>query len=149
MSQQPTLTERIEELRVLNLQLRHQLEVAEVQIPIINQTLKQLASIELAPKHVILGPVIFERPYGPGDGAGDSAQVVQAALIANRGLGVVLWDLDEYKRFRNDPAPDYDAISRRFVDFDENDLATKALLMAVTGELVNRVCRQIVPPGRS
>jgi hypothetical protein len=146
MTQSLTVSQRIQQLRTLNIQLRRQLEVAEAQVPVINDLLKQLDTIQLGCKRAFLDPVIYQRLYDRGYGPEDSCQVIQATAVAGHGLGVTLWDIDEYQAFCKRPWLDDHTVLVHFVAFDDLESSIKALLMPQVEPLLNRICQQILPP---
>lgn len=81
----------VEELQVVNLRLRQQLELAEAQLPAVNALIDQLTRLDLANGVIVLGDVIYQRPYTPGQGPTDSGQLYQTAVKIPDGLGLVLW----------------------------------------------------------
>lgn len=122
----PSLLER---LRQLNLSLRLQLDQAEARIPAINDLIEQLGAIDLLCEAALLGLVIYERHYDLSKGPRDSGQVLQSALMIPGGIGVLLWDTDEYLAFRSDPDPNEASLFLKFVPFDDCEGAVKALLL--------------------
>jgi len=128
MSENP-IRNYVEQLQYLNLLLRLHLEEAEVRIPEINDLIRQLFTIEFVPETALLGLVIYERHYSALTGPHDSSQVLQSALLIPGGLGVILWDSEDYLRFRNAPPVDQGELFLKFVPFDQCVSAVKALLL--------------------
>ena len=86
----------LELLRLRVLRFRHQLEIAEARVPRWNQLVQQFWQAGLIPQAAILGRVIETRPYAPVEGGHSSGQVVQAAMLIPGGLGVLLWDTEDF-----------------------------------------------------
>ena len=90
------LDELLELLRLRVLRLRHQLEIAEVRVPRWNQLVHELWRAGLISQTAILGRVIETRPYAPAEGDHSSGQVVQSSLLIPGGVGVLLWDTEDF-----------------------------------------------------
>jgi hypothetical protein len=88
--------EMVAHLKWLNFWIRHSCDQAEAKMAEVNRLLQQLAETGWVQETVILGAVIHQRYYAPLSGGHDSSQVVQAALCLPGGLGVVLWDSEDY-----------------------------------------------------
>lgn len=141
-----TISNSLERLRNLNVTIRAQLEQAEAHIPDINIAIQQLSGIQLLPETALLGHIIFERHYCPINGPHDSSQVLQAALLIPQGIGVIMWDLEEYIAFRNNPDAHQGDLFLRFVGFDDLGFAIKALLLPQAESLLDRVIQMATPP---
>ena len=87
----------IDGIQKTNVQLRQQLELAEAQIPRLNEALQQLARLEFATGYVLLDEIIHEAAY-PAGGPCDSGQLFQAAIVIPGGLGVIIWDTGEFEQ---------------------------------------------------
>jgi hypothetical protein len=90
------LDELLELLRLRVLRLRHQLEIAEARVPRWNQLVRELWRAGLMSQTAILGRVIETRPYAPVEGGHSSGQVVQASLLIPGGVGILLWDTEDF-----------------------------------------------------
>lgn len=86
----------LERLRLRVLRFRHQLEIAEARVPRWNQLVQEFWRAGLMPQTAILGRVIETRPYAPIEGGHSSGQVVQASLLIPGGVGVLLWDTEDF-----------------------------------------------------
>lgn len=133
----------LHQLQQLNLHLRVHLEEAEVRVPEINDQIQQLYAIELVPETALLGTVICVRDYSILNGAPDSSQVFQSALLIPGGLGVILWDCEDYLNFRNGPSVDQKELFLKFVPFDLCDSAVKALLLPHIEPLLRMLFKQL------
>jgi hypothetical protein len=141
-----TLNRLTEELRQLNLRIRQQLELAEAELPVINDLINQLAVIDLANGVIILGDVVYQRPYNPGAGPSDSGQVMQAAIAIPGGLGLVLWDSEVFAASAATDNLEREARSR-FLPFANCSSAWKALVMQHAESLIERFCFVVCPYG--
>lgn len=90
------LDELLELLRLRVLRLRHQLEFAEARVPCWNQLVQEVWRAGLMSQTAILGRLIETRPYPPVEGGHSSGQVVQASLLIPGGVGVLLWDTEDF-----------------------------------------------------
>lgn len=139
------LSEMIESLRALDLRLRRQLEEAETWVPQINQVVEQLRLLQLLDDSMLLGDIIHQSSYNPAYGPHDSCQLLQAAFgIGYGGLGVVLWDSEDYWRFRNidrsTPTPELQVqMTLNFQPFERCGNAVRALLLPQIRPLVTRI----------
>ncbi len=93
----------LELLRLRMLRFRHQLEIAEARVTGWNQLVRDLWRSGLLPQSAILGRVIETRPYAPMAGGHASGQVVQASLLIPGGVGVLLWDTEDFVLLANVP----------------------------------------------
>lgn len=146
MTNRLNLNERLKQLQQFNTELRQQLEAAEACIPPINDAIEQLARVGLVHDQAFLGPIVYERGYSDRTGPHTSGQVLQSALLVPGGLGIVLWDSEEYLAFVNSPAPPGSDLFPRFVRFEDCPLGVKALLMLHVRDLFERLYRMVMPP---
>lgn len=130
-------------LRQLNLSLRLQLDQAEARIPPINDLIEQLGAIDLLSEAALLGLVIYERHYDLSHGPRDSGQLLQSALMIPGGIGVLLWDTDEYLAFRSNPDPNEAALFLKFVPFNDCEGAVKALLLPQIEPLMELLMKRL------
>jgi hypothetical protein len=135
-----SLTNQIETLQQLNLQLRHQLEQAEAFVPGLNRAAEQLCSLGLLDPTMLFGEIIQQGNYDQRLGPHDSGWVLQAAFgVGQGGLGTITWDTDDYiTALRHNYAPTM-AVSANFTVFDGSTPAVKALLMPHVATFVNRI----------
>ncbi|HEY7427185.1 MAG TPA: hypothetical protein VH682_23325 [Gemmataceae bacterium] len=85
-----------EYLKWLNFWIRHASDQADAKMREVNHLIRQLSVTGVVHDTVLLGPVIHRRYYAPQAGGSDSSQLAQAALCVPGGLGVILWDSEEY-----------------------------------------------------
>lgn len=149
MTNQDRLSENIERLRRLNLQVRQQLERAETVMPSINMLVDQLASVELVRGVAFAGEVIYDRALTAGAHLTDDSEMLQAAILVPGGVGVILWSREEFLAMNSGPIePDLQQLRRRFVPFRECAPAIRGLLMPQLDSLVKRVVQMASPPRR-
>lgn len=129
----------IDSLQKLNVNIRQRLEQAETYVPVLNAQLEQLGVIDLVNGITLLGDVIHERPYADGSGREESAELVQAALLAPEGFGVAIWDLEEYVANQKSPSGSEVDARLRFVPFEQCNSAVKALLLPQVRPLLDRL----------
>ena len=113
-------------------------------IPRINEAIARLAELDLIPETALIGHIVHERHYAPETGNTDS-QVLQAALLVPRGIGLVFWSTDEYMAFRdsgNDLGGDRLV---PFLPWDELDSPIRALLFPHLESLLNRLIAMATP----
>jgi hypothetical protein len=138
-----TVSEMLAYLGELNVAIRRRLEVVEAMVPSINESLDQLARIKLLNETCVLGEVILRRNYSAKDGPSESGQLCQAALLLPGGVGVVLWDSEEYAALEAQP-PRWDKeVIMRFLPFEDCFPALQALLLPqirpLLGDLLQRI----------
>jgi len=97
------INELLELLRLRVLRLRHQLEIAEARVPRWNQLFQEFWRAGLVSQTAILERVIETRPYASIEGGHSSGQVVQASLLIPGGVGVLLWDTEDFVRHSRIP----------------------------------------------
>lgn len=90
------LNSRIDRLQQLNARLRYRLEVAETYIPPLNELIERLASLSLMNGLLVLGEVVCLRAYNAEADHDESALVYQAAAAVPEGIGIIVWDEEEY-----------------------------------------------------
>lgn len=90
------IDELLELLRLRVLRLRHLLEIAEARVPRWNRLVQEFWRAGLVSQTAILGRVIETRSYAPIEGGHSSGQIVQAALLIPGGVGVLLWDTEDF-----------------------------------------------------
>jgi hypothetical protein len=95
--------EMAEQLASLNLQIKHDIEQAEAKVERVNQLALELGRSGLLARQVILG-VAFERPYDADSPLQDSGQIIQAVLRIPEGLGVCVWDMEEFVALQSSAA---------------------------------------------
>lgn len=83
---------RLNSLQKLNLDLRRQLELAELLIPRVNQTIDQLHTVQFVDNLLFTAGMIFQQPYELGRGPSDSNQIFLAGLKIPGGVGVLMLD---------------------------------------------------------
>ncbi len=136
------LSDVIDRVQQANVMYRRQLELAEAQVPPLNDALTQLANLGLGNGHVILGDILHTNAYPAGTEAG-SGQVHQAAVIIPGGIGVAVWDSAEYDLFRRGQ-DDLEIEARNyFVPFDLCNSAIKAMLFPCVEQLVKGFLQEI------
>ena len=138
----PNKSEQVaRELRRLNHQLRHLSEQAEGKAHEVNLELKKLASTGLLRDLVILGPIIRNSAtFDPNDSSG--GQGGQAALLGSGGIGVALWDLQDFLDARNTERLEADAFVH-FIPFDQCDATTKASLFFCIDTMLGLLLREL------
>jgi len=62
----------------------------------LNSTVSEVHASGILPSTAILGSVLQNRPYDPVPGGSTSGQVVQAALLVPGGMGILIWDSEDF-----------------------------------------------------
>lgn len=127
----------------LTIWLHHAAEQAEAHVERANRLIRKLTDSGLLAEGVILGAVIYERRYIPGQGRSDSAQLVQAVLHLPKGLGVVLWDSEEYVQLEPQQHVLEEEVMSKFSPFAECELAIKALYLPHLPELMDKLRKRL------
>jgi hypothetical protein len=127
----------------LTIWLHHTAEQAEAHVERADRLIRKLADSGLLTKGVILGPIIHQRGYTPGAGNSDSAQFIQAVLHLPNGLGVVLWDMEEYLDLDHQLDGLELAAMNKFEPFVECELATKALFFPNVPTLMDKLRKRL------
>ena len=136
------LSKHLELLKKLNLSIRTQMDVAECYIPAINLQIENICDLDLLPPTALMGSIILDRAYGLG--GYDSGQFIQAALLTPSGLGICVWDSEEYLEIRRTPdGIEYQLAKARFKKFDACEPAIKGLLLAHADKLLDRLLKLI------
>jgi len=138
--------EMVEYLKWLNFWIRHCRDQAEAKMGEVNRLLGQLGETGFVHETVVLGEVIHHRYYAPLSGGNDSGQLVQAALCVPGGLGVVLWDSEEYSQWRDIPEGLEAEARPGFLPFERRDAALKALLLPQIEPLLQQLRRRLTSP---
>jgi hypothetical protein len=135
----PNLTSSLSAIQQLNLSLRQQLELAEAQVPALNEQIAQLGGIDLIRDAAILGEVIYDRAYSADSSPADGSLLLQAAILVPGGIGLVAWDREEFLVFRGHERPGYRDAQPRFVAFGDLGSALKAMLLPQIEPLLARL----------
>jgi len=135
--------EMVTHLKWLNFWIRHSCDQAEAKMAEVNRLLEQLAETGWVQETVILGAVIHQRYYAPLSGGHDSSQVIQAALCVPGGLGVVLWDSEDYTSLSEIPQGLEAEARLGFRPFERCEPAIKALLLPHLETLLHQLRRRL------
>jgi hypothetical protein len=135
--------EMVEYLKWLNYWIQHCRDQAEAKMGEVNRLLGQLGETGFVHETVVLGEVIHHHYYAPRPGGNDSAQLVQAALCVPGGLGVVLWDSEEYSPWRDIPEGLAAEARLGFFPFELCDTVLKALLLPQIEPLLQQLRRRL------
>lgn len=128
----------VERLRRLDGQIRHAREQSEARVLEFNGLIRQLGAAGCVGPVVLLGRLLHRYEYTPGAGPSDSEQVVQAALSATFGFGVIMWNSEEYARLAALPdGPEAEA-QLYYRPFDECEGVLQALLLPEIEPLLER-----------
>jgi len=133
----------IEQLRLLDLSLRSQLELAEARVQSINEVIVHLAEAQVVSETAIVGLIIYEGLNNVLTESINSGQVVQAALTVPYGFGVINWSSEEFASFRKTPTPDAAGLIQLFVPFDRCPTGIKALLLPHVQPLLDLLLRNV------
>ncbi len=132
------ITAFLSHLQILNLQLRSQLEFAELLIPQLNQQIAQLGAIRLLDRIAILGDVLYDRVYLDDNSSGDGL-VLQAALMVPGGIGAIAWDREEYLAHLRRRSAETHTVETQFMSFSELASGQKAVLLRALPRLLNEL----------
>lgn len=132
------ITAFLSQLQTLNLQLRSQLEFAELLIPQLNQQIAQLGVIRLLDRIAILGDILYDRCYLDDESSGDGL-VLQAALLVPGGIGAIAWDREEYLAHLRRGPTELHTVQTQFMAFGELASGQKAVLLLATSRLLNEL----------
>lgn len=141
------LSKHLELLKKLNLSVRTQMDIAECYVPAINRQIENIAALDLLPNLSFAGSVILDRAYGP-NGPQDSGQFIQAVLLFPDGIGICIWDSEEYLEVRKNAEFQYELARARFQHFDKCEPAIKGLLLAHADKLLDRLLKVFGEPGK-
>ena len=112
---------------------------AEARAAGLNNLINDIWQFGLGAQTSLLGPVLQTRSYAPQPGGHDSGQVIQAALLVPRGLGVVVWDSEFYLSLVDVPEGLEAAAAMHHVPFEQCSPAWRALLCEHIAPLVERL----------
>lgn len=137
-SMKDNLSARLEALKELNAQIRHQAEQAEARVATANPLIAQLATSGLVADQILLGQFLLLRGYSSRFPPKDSGQVIQAALALPGGVGAVVWDSEELALVRDSPQYECEAFWR-FVPFNECEPIVRALITSNLAPLFDQL----------
>lgn len=100
------------------------------------------------PQTAILGRVIETRPYAPIEGGHSSGQVVQASLLIPGGVGVLLWDTEDFVLQSKIPDGLESHAWAHHVPFDRCTPADQVALAEELPKLIGRFVRILGWPSR-
>jgi hypothetical protein len=112
----------------------------------VNTLLARLGASGFVNHTVVLGPVIHQRGYAPPRGIWEVGEVIQAALLVPQGIGVVVWDVEEFLNLRGSEQGLEGDAAAHFVPFEECDLALRALLLPRLPALLEKFGESFPPP---
>lgn len=136
----PSIQDLVAELAAFNTGIRHRWYLADCLVPGINDMLALMAGLGLLTDTVLLGEVICDRSYAYPPLDHESGQVVQAALLVPGGLGVVVWDSEEYVEYSRNPSrPDFD-VRARFRPYRQCGQALRALILPHIAMALEHAC---------
>lgn len=135
--------EMVEHLKWLNFWIGHCRDQAEAKMGEVNRLLGQLGETGFVHETVVLGEVIHHRYYAPQAWGNDSGQLVQVALSVPGGIGVVLWDTEEYAELRDVPDGLKSEARLGFIPFERCESALKALLLPHIEPLLQQLRRHL------
>jgi hypothetical protein len=127
-------------MKELNATIRHQLEVAELAIPQLNELINALGALDNTTS-LALGTILLDSPYTDVELC-DSSIVYQAALKVPGGVGVITWDMNEYAELLDSNDPPEPSAQRLFVPFVECTKQLQAALLPHAGVLVEQYLGQ-------
>ena len=87
----------------------------------------------------ILGPIIHHWAYEPRPWGWDSGPLAQAALLVPDGIGVVIWDSEDYAELCRVPDGLEAEAKGRFVPFAACEPAVQGLLFPTIEPLLERL----------
>ncbi len=135
--------ERLAHIKLMSFWARHAADQADAKMREVNFLLRQLGETGWIHETVILGPILLQRPYAPRPACSDAGQIVQAALCAPDGIGVVLWDGEEYAELKKVPGGPESEARVHLQPFEECEPALKALLLPHIEPLIDRLFIQM------
>mgnify|MGYP001547763351 CR=1 FL=1 len=130
------------ELAALAKTIRTGLDQDETSLPAINASLASLASCGIV-DHEIDGPTIYCRPRGLSSQSTDELVLYRASLVLPAGLGVTLWDAQEYAEHANGAYGEPVDLSGRFVPYCDCPPVIRALLVGHAGELIQKLVADV------
>jgi len=136
----PTLEELVVELAAVNAAVRHRHQMADCIVPSLNHLFAALGRLGLLNEATLLGEVLLDRNYGFPPLEHESGQVVQAAFFVPGGLGVVVWDSEEYQAAAANPSSGSCDPRLRFRPYEQCGLGLKALLLPHAQLALNHAC---------
>jgi hypothetical protein len=141
-----SLNDHLKMLKLLNLEIRQRLELAEARVGPANVLLAQLAATKLMNDQILLGEVILQRPYSARYEPTGSGQVIQAVLAIPGEFGAVFWDSEELAQLCDTPQLEAEAI-RQLIPFGDRGPAIKALLVSQLEPLLHRLLATLPSTG--
>ena len=137
----------VQEVNRLNCLVAQARDQAEAKVLELNQQLQILRTNGLVHEVVLLGSIILDgATYEAGREIG--AQIGRAALVGNGGIGVCIWELDEYVDARQSRALECDAIGH-FIAFDHCNPWLKARLLPHLDLLIEGLLQTLHEQGLS
>ncbi len=105
----------LDHLRRLSQRVRQQLDQANALILRVNQQIRTLTELDVALAGLVLtGRVIHRQPYTENPWQLISERVFQATLVTPEGIGLTVWDSEDYITVHNEQEPDLSEYRVRF-----------------------------------
>lgn len=137
--QSANISARYDDVTLRLLCMKRDTCVAEARASGLNNLINDLWQFGLVTRTSLLGPVLQTRNYMPLPGGRDSGQVIQAALLVPRGLGVAVWDSEFYHLLVDVPDGLEAAAAIHHIPFEQCCPAWRALLSEHIAPLVERL----------
>jgi hypothetical protein len=126
-----------------NLFLHHAAEQAEGAFERISRFTQTLVATGLLPEMIVFGATFDDRGYHPSANRDDSGLFSQAVLHAPKGIGIVIWDTEQYYALQHQPNGLQEMAMIKFVPYTECDVATKAIPALQIGDLMEKLLKNL------
>jgi hypothetical protein len=132
----------LQQLNRLSGLIAHALEFSEAKAEQFDAYLALMTRNGLLSGRVFVGDVIHRHPYAPGAGPQDSALVYMAAIVADRGLGCGVLDMEEYLAAKEADTLEEAAILH-FVPFSDCPPFVRAVMLPQTAQFLERISQEL------
>lgn len=126
-------------LQEIAARMSHACEHAEPVIAKANRQIRYLGNSGLLNRSILLGPVLHNVDCPVGSGREGSSQAIMAALDVPRGIGVVIWDVDDYLAVEHDPEQLHIEAKIFFHNYEECESVFQSLLLPHVTPLMSRL----------
>lgn len=130
---------RFDDVALRLLCMKRESYIAEARAAGLSSLIHEIWQFGWVSRTSLLGPVIQTRSYAPQAGGRDSGQIIQSALLVPEGLGVVIWDTEEFVELADIPDGLEAQAPLRQIPFEQCNPAWRALLCEHIEPLVERL----------
>ena len=130
--------ERLDRIRLQLATMKSYSQMGRQRVLALTALVKDISEAGLMSRAVLLGQIVSERSYAPTVGGSSSGQIFQSALLVPGGIGLLIWDADEFCTLEKQIEGLESAAERFFVPFETCEGGLQGLLATQYPALVEQ-----------